>query len=95
MERAFECLRGASSIGDVFSDVVDPLVSEQKKSKLLMQLATGAGKRRKEEKQKEFAWLATGREGKLYLHFFESTRTSHSRSGDPAPHSHEMVTRTS
>ena len=39
MGRAFECLLGASSIGDVFSGVVDPLVSEQKKGKLLMQLA--------------------------------------------------------
>jgi len=33
--------------------------------------ATGAGKRKKHEKQKEYAWLATGREGKLYLHFYE------------------------
>lgn len=33
--------------------------------------ATGAGKRKKDEKQKEYAWLATGREGKLYLHFFQ------------------------
>jgi len=33
--------------------------------------ATGAGKRKKEEKQKEYSWLATGRQGKLYLHFFE------------------------
>lgn len=34
-------------------------------------LATGAGKATKGHKQKDYAWLATGREGKLYLHFFK------------------------
>jgi len=34
-------------------------------------LATGAGKKKKGHKQKDYAWLATGREGKLYLHFFQ------------------------
>ncbi|CAA6677804.1 MULTISPECIES: alpha-L-fucosidase [unclassified Lentimonas] len=34
-------------------------------------LATGAGKGKKGHKQKDYAWLATGREGKLYLHFFQ------------------------
>lgn len=34
-------------------------------------LATGAGKAKKGHKQKDYAWLATGREGKLYLHLFE------------------------
>ncbi|CAA6690005.1 MULTISPECIES: alpha-L-fucosidase [unclassified Lentimonas] len=33
-------------------------------------LATGAGKKKKGHKQKDYAWLATGRDGKLYLHFF-------------------------
>lgn len=34
-------------------------------------LATGAGKKQKGHRQKDYAWLATGREGKLYLHFFQ------------------------
>ncbi|MDF7801297.1 alpha-L-fucosidase [Pontiellaceae bacterium B1224] len=34
-------------------------------------LETGAGKRKKGHEQKDYAWLATGREGKLYLHFFQ------------------------
>ena len=34
-------------------------------------LATGAGKKKKGHKQKDYAWLATGRDGKLYLHFFQ------------------------
>ncbi|MGJ8649652.1 MAG: alpha-L-fucosidase [Opitutaceae bacterium] len=34
-------------------------------------LATGAGKAKKGHKQKDYAWLATGREGKLYLHLFD------------------------
>ncbi len=34
-------------------------------------LAAGAGKKKKGHKQKDYAWLATGREGKLYLHFFQ------------------------
>ncbi len=34
-------------------------------------LATGAGKAKKGHKQKDYAWLATGRDGKLYLHFFQ------------------------
>ena len=34
-------------------------------------LSTGAGKAKKGHKQKDYAWLATGREGKLYLHFFQ------------------------
>jgi alpha-L-fucosidase len=34
-------------------------------------LETGAGKKKKGDEQKEYAWLATGRDGKLYLHFFQ------------------------
>lgn len=33
--------------------------------------ATGAGKAKKGHKQKDYAWLATGRDGKLYIHFFK------------------------
>ena len=33
--------------------------------------ATGAGKKKKGHRQKDYAWLATGRKGKLYIHFFE------------------------
>ncbi|MDQ8207386.1 alpha-L-fucosidase [Coraliomargarita sp. SDUM461003] len=34
-------------------------------------LATGAGKAKKGHRQKDYAWLATGRAGKLYLHLFK------------------------
>lgn len=44
-------------------------------------LATGAGKAKKGHKQKDYAWLATGREGKLYLHFFKWPGASFELSG--------------
>ncbi|MCM2374901.1 alpha-L-fucosidase [Aporhodopirellula aestuarii] len=34
-------------------------------------IATGAGKAKKGHRQKDYAWLATGREGKIYLHLFQ------------------------
>ena len=45
--------------------------AEEQKALEKEALATGAGKAKKGHQQKDYAWLATGREGKLYLHLFQ------------------------
>jgi len=66
-----ESIYGArSTIFEGSGDAVKVSAKEQEKLEKEAS-ATGAGKAKQGHHEKEYAWLATGRDGKLYLHFFK------------------------
>jgi len=56
-------LKGASDVATVSA--------EQQAAEEAQALATGAGKAKKKHAPVDYRWLATGREGKLYIHLFK------------------------